>query len=122
MNIFNLMRRKSGSITINGRTFTGDSFTISADGDVIVDGVSQGGKALVGPITVNVTGDVEHVSNTSGNINISGDSNITMTTSGDINVKGDVKGNASTTSGDIDCREVHGGASTVSGDISRKFL
>lgn len=127
MNILNLLRGKisggnTGSITINGRSFSGNNVIISAGGVITVDGVVQDGKALVGPITVNITGDMEHVSNTSGNINITGDANIVMTTSGDVNVKGDIKKDAETTSGDIECREIYGRVSTVSGDISRKFL
>lgn len=126
MNILNMIRNKiggnSGTVNINGRSYVGNNITISAGGVVTVDGVVQDGAKLVGPITVNITGDMEHVSNTSGNINITGDANIVMTTSGDVNVNGDVKKDASSTSGDITCSAIHGDVSTVSGDISRKFL
>jgi hypothetical protein len=127
MNVLDMIRskisgRNAGSISINGRSYSGNNITISAGGIVTVDGIVQSGAALVGPITVNITGDMEHVSNTSGDINITGDANIVMTTSGDVRVKGDVKKDASSTSGDITCSEIHGDASTVSGDISKKFF
>lgn len=79
-----------GSVTIDGRSFSGRS--ISIDGDVVVvDGVVQQGS-LVGPV---------------------------KTMSGDVRCN-DVHGDVGTMSGDVTCNTITGNVKTMSGDISSR--
>lgn len=105
----------SSSVTIDGRTFSGRSISISGD-KVVVDGVEQSGT-LVGSITVTVNGNADYVSSSSGDIRVSGECGTVSSTSGDIQC-GNVTGSVSTVSGDINAGSIAGSAKTVSGDIS----
>lgn len=109
---------KSGNVTINGKTYSGNNIIIS-NGKVIVDGAEQS-EVLEHNIVVNVTGDVQSLETTSGDVNVIGGVSNIQTTSGDVqceSVSGDVK----TVSGDVNVRgNVAGNVKTVSGDISYK--
>lgn len=108
------MKNSSNSVTIDGRTFTGRSINIKGD-KVIVDGVEQSGS-LVGPIHIDIKGDVESLQATSGSIDILGSCGSVSTTSGDIHC-GPVAGSVTTMSGDVTCSIIGGSVSTMSGDI-----
>lgn len=114
MNLFNFSGRR-GSVTINGVHYEGSSVRIDSDGVVIVDGKRQD-DVLVGPISVTVAGNAEHVETASGNITVSGSAGMVKTMSGDVRC-GDVGGSVSTMSGDVNCKAVAGSASSISGDI-----
>lgn len=109
---------RNGKVTIDGREFSGRSISINGN-QVIVDGVPQNG-ALVGPVSVQVTGDVESLSTTSGDITVSGAVGTIGTTSGDVKC-GDVSGSVQTVSGDVYCGSVSGGVRTVSGDVDKRL-
>ena len=106
--------RGSGSVTIDGKTFTGNNVTI-VNGRVIVDGKTQDGE-LVGPITVTVNGDVESLENHAGNVTANNVGEIS-TGSGDVKCL-DVSGSIRTGSGDIICGAVNGNIRTGSGDVN----
>lgn len=120
MNIFKSLfgSNRYGTVSINGREFVGNSITITREGTIIVDGVS---KDIVNQyeVQVDVYGDPETVTTTSGDITIAGDvKGNTGSVSGDIEC-GSVGGNVSTTSGDVQCGRVAGNVSTVSGDVRK---
>lgn len=114
MNILGVDFDKQGSITIDGRTFTGRNVTITGD-QVFVDGVAQSGS-LIGPVSVTVNGDAATVQTTSGRIEVKGACNRVRSTSGDIEC-GNIGGDVETVSGDVNCKHVQGSVRTVSGDI-----
>lgn len=119
--VFNVGGIASGGMSINGKSYTGKSVNM-IDGVIYVDGVAVDGKEakMVGPIKVEVTGNCDSVTTSSGNIAIhSGDVKEARSTSGDITVGGDVTGNASSTSGDVRISGSLGGnASSISGDVN----
>lgn len=90
---------KSGNMTINGKTYSGNNIIIS-NGKVIVDGAEQS-EVLEHNIVVNVTGDVQSLETTSGDVQCESVSGDVKTVSGDVNVRGNVAGNVKTVSGDI---------------------
>lgn len=110
------LRMNGGSVTIDGRKFTGNNVTIDGNGKVIIDGKVQDGE-LVGEIHVSVNGDVETVENTNGSVTCNSAGRV-QTTNGRVQVKGDVTGDIKTTNGDVTANQVHGKVSTVNGDIS----
>ena len=108
------IRMKSGNVTINGKSYTGKTISIN-NGKVTVDGIEQV-EVLEHRITVNVTGDVDALETTSGDVSVIGNVGSLQATSGDIECH-DVAGNVQTVSGDVDCGRVTGNVKTVSGDI-----
>lgn len=112
----NINMAGNGSVTIDGKTFSGRSVSI-VNGKVIVDGKTQDGE-LVGPVTVMVDGDVQSLENHYGNVicNNAGD---VSTGSGDVNC-GNVSGSIRTGSGGVDCGAVSGNIRTGSGDVCHK--
>lgn len=113
----NINMKGRGSVTIDGRTFTGRSITISGD-KVIVDGVEQS-SSLVGPVSVQVNGDVERLESSSGNVTVQGAAGSVKTTSGDVRC-GDVQGSVNTMSGDVTSGKISGSVSTMSGDVTSR--
>jgi len=111
------LRMKGGRIVIDGREFSGSNVTIEGNGSVTVDGVVQSGS-LVGPISIEVFGNVESLKNTSGDVKVAGDCGSINTVSGDVDAKA-VSGNVTTVSGDVMCSSIAGSVKTVSGDIGR---
>jgi hypothetical protein len=113
------MKIKTGgsTVTIDGRTFSGNSISIVND-RVIIDGVEQDG-ALVGPISITVNGNAESVETVSGSVEVSGSVGRIKTMSGDVEC-GDVHGDVGTMSGDVTCGAISGNVKTMSGDISHR--
>lgn len=105
---------KSGRVIIDGREFTGTSFSITGN-KVIVDGVAVEGE-LVGDINIQIFGDVDSLETTDGTVSVSGNSGSISTTNGDVEVKGSstsiktVNGNVTTS-----CT---GSVTTTNGNIS----
>ena len=108
----------SGKIVINGKEYSGRKVSISGNGAVIVDGVTQDGAALVGPINVIVNGNADHINNTNGDILIHGNAGSVQTVSGDVKCR-DISGSVRTVSGDVMAQSIAGQVNTVSGDIRK---
>lgn len=106
---------KNGTITINGKQYQGQSFRIDGD-KVIIDGVQQEGS-LCGPVSIQVTGDVQSIDGrTVQSIEVTGSCGSVKTVSGDVRC-GPVAGNVQTVDGDVYCGDVAGSVKTVSGDV-----
>lgn len=110
---FNFKSR--GTVTVNGKTYSGNNVSIN-NGDIYIDGNSVGATQET-VINITVNGDIDSLENTCGEVNARNVGKI-KTTSGDINC-GDVNGNINTVSGDVRCRAVMGDVETISGDIKR---
>jgi hypothetical protein len=108
------LQMRNGKVTIDGKTFSGNSFQINGT-KVIVDGVEQDGD-LVGNITVTVHGDVDVLENKNGNVNAKNVGSI-RTTNGKVTCD-DVSGDVKTTNGDVNCRKILGKVTTTNGDIN----
>lgn len=111
------LRMQGGRIIIDGREFSGNTVSIDGKGNVVVDGVVQSGS-LVGPIRIEVFGNVESLENTSGDVKVNGDCGSISTVSGDVDAKA-VSGSVTTVSGDVMCSSIAGNVETVSGDIGK---
>lgn len=105
---------KNGSVTIDGKSFTGTNIQIDGD-KVVVDGVTAEGS-LVGNINVVVNGDVDTLENTSGAVHVR-DAGSVRTVSGNV-ICEDVTGNVKTVSGDVKATLIKGGVKTISGSIN----
>tara|TARA_R110002020_G_scaffold470437_1_gene696362 strand:+ start:353 stop:700 length:348 start_codon:yes stop_codon:yes gene_type:complete len=105
------------SVTIDGKTFKGNSVCIS-NGKVTIDGVDQDGE-LVGDINVTVNGDCESIENTNGTVTCES-ANRVKTTNGKVFIQGSVSGDVDTTNGDVNCGTVGGSVKTNNGDITHR--
>ena len=106
------------SITINGRSFSGNSVSI-VNGSVFINGskVDAGDSK---EIKIEVVGNVDQLKvDSCDSLTISGSAGSVSTVSGDVKC-GDVSGSVSSVSGDVACGSVGGAVSTVSGDILKK--
>ena len=108
------------TITINGITYTGKSCKIDNDGNIVIDGVIK--DVIKGyNVKVEINGNVNSITTSSGDIDILGSVNTSLSTSsGEIKIEKGVNGNVSSNSGDI---EVNGNANnikTTSGEIKIK--
>jgi hypothetical protein len=114
MNIFNSVFSGSGQVSVNGKIYKGKNICIQND-QVIIDGVVQDDKQLVGPITINISGNAEIIESYGGNV--------TAETVGDIssgsgNIRcGNVSGSVKNDSGNVTCKSIHGMVRTGSGDV-----
>lgn len=117
-NIFSTNMQAGGSITINGKSYNGNSIYVDGNGNVTVDGVKQD-ESIVGEVNVVLHGNADMVQTTSGTINVAGDVNGSVSaSSGSITVGGDVKKNVSTSSGNVKVSKgVGGNTTTTSGNI-----
>ncbi len=119
MNFISQVFSNSNSvITINGKTYIGNNISISNSGKVVIDGVVQDGGDLVGPVHIEVKGNVEKIDLISGSVVVNGSCGKVKTTSGDVNCW-DVTESVITTSGDVTTKVIHGNVSTMSGDIRK---
>lgn len=105
----------AGSLTINGRSFSGNCIVIGNNGKITIDGVEEA-DALIGDISITINGNSQSVETTSGNITILGAAGSVKTMSGDVEC-GDVSGPVNTMSGDVHCKKVEGSVKTMSGKI-----
>ena len=113
-----IISNNGNTVTINGQTFKGNSVSI-INGQVIVDGVKQGEKIQEYNISVSVTGDVNSVTTSSGDVTVNGKVSSIKTQSGDVDVTGDAV-TATTMSGDIDIGGACQSASSMSGGIKHR--
>jgi hypothetical protein len=104
-----------GTVTVNGRVFSGNNLTI-VNGRVIIDGVDQSPYSKT--INIAVNGNIEKLEvDACSKIGVIGDVGNIKTQSGDVEVRGTVKGSVQTMSGDVECQQILGSVSTMSGDI-----
>ncbi len=105
-----------GTITINGKTFTGNSISVSGD-KIIIDGSDVTPESK--QINIHVLGSIQDLEVSMCNkITIDGTVGTVSTKSGDVEVKGDITGDVKTMSGDVDCGgNITGSVKTMSGDI-----
>lgn len=111
------IRMKGGSVTIDGKTFSGAAIQIIGN-KVVVDGVAQQGE-LVGDISVTVNGDCESVENSNGTVEVKGSAGSVRTSNGKVTC-GNVGGDVTSINGDITCGSVTGSVKTSNGNISHK--
>lgn len=105
----------SGSVTINGESYSGRDITIK-NGVVTIDGVRQDGAHKEQTLNITVKGDVGTLSTTSGDVVVNGYVVGLKTVSGDVDCC-DVKADVQTVSGDVNAAVIHGSVKTISGDI-----
>lgn len=120
------------TIIINGTTYNGSNITI-INNKVIIDGKDQTPDSKEITITVDgniselsvdyakevrVTGNVDKLTTTSGDVTCNNVTNGVKTTSGDVECN-DITGDVVTTSGDVKAKNISGGVKTISGDIKR---
>lgn len=110
----------SGKVVINGKVIetNGKALSIDGSGNVIIDGNTV--YAVEDKkIEVLITGDVENLQTTSGNVNVEGNvSKNVKTVSGNVRVSGEISGDVQTVSGDVKSEKILGNVKTVSGDIN----
>ena len=111
----NSVSSNGSNVTINGVSYSGRDISMTDEG-VFVDGVKQGELPEEKSIIVEVHGNVQEVSTTSGSVHCDNTSGNVITASGRI-VCNDIHGNISTMSGDVSCDNIAGNVSTMSGDI-----
>lgn len=133
--VFSASMKKIGDCFVNEKKYFCKNIRIISNGSVIID--DNVVDSVVGPVSVNITGDCDSIMNTSGNVvingNVTGDADTVSgniicenvgrnveTTSGEIDIKGKVCGDVETVSGDITCGDIGGSVETLSGDIRRK--
>ena len=105
-------------ITINGKSYNGNSIVIS-NNKVIIDGNDCTPDSK--DIKIEVVGNIESIKADCCNyIKVTGDSGNIQSQSGDIEIEGNVSGNVSTMSGNVDCGNIQGSVSTMSGNIKYK--
>ena len=124
-------------IKFNNTVVNGNNISISKN-KVTVDGVDYSYEydnlkiEITGDVTslnviacqsLSVTGNVEDIETTSGDVSVTGDIDGNITTvSGDIEKAGNIAGRVETVSGDIECGDIGGSVSTVSGDVNAKTV
>lgn len=103
-------------ISINGDNISGRSINISGN-KIIIDGKDVTPDSKI--INISITGDVDNLDvDYCQKIEVIGNVNKLSSTSGDISVSGNVSNSLKTTSGDIECGNVSGDIVTTSGDVS----
>ena len=98
--LFGTVFKTTGTVRINGKTYTGNSIIVESDGTVTVDGKTSR-LEIIGNITVTVEGECDKVCAASGDIEVRGNVGSVSAVSGDVIVHGDVYGSVSTVSGDV---------------------
>lgn len=107
------------TISINGKTYTGNSVKIS-NNKVYIDGKLQDTEDAK-EINISVSGNIKNLSvDACDKVDVTGDIGTLKTMSGDVDIEGNVTGSIKTMSGDVDCGNVGGNISTMSGDIKHR--
>jgi len=112
MNIFS----SKGTITINGKTYTGNDVSIN-NGQVIIDGVVQE-EIKEHVIHVVVNGGIDSISMGSGSVTANTVGSV-KTGSGDVECD-DIRGDVKTGSGSVRCKQISGNVKTGSGNVIQK--
>lgn len=116
MNITSI-KSNGAQVSINGKVYSGNSVTIK-DGNVVVDGKSQG-KVEEREITIVVNGDVEYLDSSAGDVTVNGDAGRISVNSGNVDCD-DVRGSVTVSCGNVNCDDVGGDVSASCGNILRK--
>lgn len=123
---FKALFKRTGTVTINGTRYSGNSVVISSSvvagnvvgGDLIIDGVRQaGGICLRTAMNITVTGDVERLDTANGKVEVSGSCGVVKVAMGDVSC-GDVSGDVSVDMGSVKCGNVSGKVKVDMGDIN----
>ena len=108
-------------IIINDQTVIGRSISV-INGKVIVDGKEISVKDDAKVINISVQGDVDSIdADVCRTIEVTGAVNSIKTTSGDVSC-GDVAGDVTSTSGDVQAQNIKGSVRTVSGDVTANTI
>lgn len=137
MSIQQIINNNIMPITINGKSYNGDSIRIR-NNVIEINGVVVNDYENSKTINITVDGDVEKLdvdvcttvdikgnvgslNTSSGSVNVVGNvTNGATTVSGRIKISGDQTGSIKTVSGDVECGNVSGDIKTVSGDVTRR--
>lgn len=120
MTFFKNIFRQSGQsiVVINGVRVTGDeSFVVNQHNKLEINGVElpmPNGNS----IKVEVTGDVDTLKLSMGDVSVTGNSGTVETSQGDVSIGGSVSGDVKTSMGDIRCGSVGGKVKTSMGDVT----
>jgi hypothetical protein len=99
--------------------YSGNNVTIT-NGKVIIDGNDV--TPQMKNISISIEGSIDMLNVDACNyVKVSGTVNSLTTTSGDVTC-GNVAGNVDSTSGDIECQDVGGSVQTVSGDVNANVI
>ena len=118
-NVTQITGNRSGTCTINGKTFKGNNISI-IDGVVYVDGkaADESNASINTTIIVKITGNVDSISTASGDVEVTGHAGKISTGSGNVSTGGGCAGAIFTSSGDVDINgQVCGSVKTKSGNI-----
>ncbi len=108
-----------GTISINGRSYSGNNVSIS-NGVVTIDGQVQLDGAKLPTITINVQGNLDSLKvDSCREVDVTGDVNNLQTMSGDVRVSGSVFGRVETLSGNVKAGSIAGNVKTLSGNIKK---
>lgn len=111
--------KKSGSVSINGRSFSGQNINI-VGGVVTVDGVVQeGGEFTEKVLNITVEGDMQSLRTSNGSVTVNGSVGKVETTNGSVLVDQGV-GSVRTTNGNVTAETITGSVNTVNGNIRSK--
>lgn len=105
-------------ISINGKTYTGNSVTV-ANGKVMIDGklADQDGSK---EIYITVNGNVENLNiDYCDSLDIGGDCGTVQSTNGDLKIYGNVWGSVTNKNGNIRCGDVGGNVTNKNGNIKK---
>lgn len=125
---FKALFKRTGSVTIDGVTYRGNSVVVSGNivggdlnvGTVIIDGKRQEKQLHLGSrIAVQVTGDVAQLDCGAGDVKFSGSVGSLKTGSGNVECR-DVQGSVTTGSGNVSCGHVSGNVRTGGGNVSTR--
>ncbi|WP_282347980.1 hypothetical protein [Pseudomonas sp. PS01301] len=125
---FKALFKQTGSVTINGVTYRGNSVVVSGNivggdlniGTVTIDGKRQQQQLHLGAsIAVRVMGDVSQLDCGAGDVKVSGSVGSLKTGSGNVECR-DVQGDVASGSGNVSCGHVGGSVRTGSGNVSTR--
>lgn len=107
-------------ITINGKTYRAKGNISIINDRILVDGVAIDASELEAK-TINITIEgksvnVERIEDV-GEVTVTGDVESVNSTNGDITVNGKVIGNVMTTNGDVRAENIEGNVSSINGSI-----
>lgn len=112
------MFKSKSTIQINGVSYSGNNITVESD-KIIIDGktiILASELPSLKPI-INISGNVESVSTTSGEITVVQNANNVSSTNGNIRIHGNVSHTVKSTNGNISANKILGAVSTVNGNI-----
>lgn len=117
-NIFECLTKEKSVIIINGVSYSGSDFSMSVNGNLVIDGnsVTTINEKV---INISIDSDVEELSTTNGDVSVCGSVSEIKTTNGDVDVHGDVN-DVKTTNGNVLAKTINGKVKTVNGSIKTR--